>query len=208
LAWALTIAYALVTIGWAPLMASVVRGTPLSVPSSAIAVQAALDCRALTAAALSPVPGPGPVSIPASLAWQWSEHEVLPGGTDSLAIRWNLTEADGTDADPGAIWLADAPGYHSSGGSTSLDAGGQFVVGLSRGSTTLADRLVDPAGSGAGSGVPVSIDVARQLLRDDRFEFVLGAAGPLPARGSLTVEGYYVHHDAWTANPAAATCSW
>jgi hypothetical protein len=185
--------------------------SPLAVAASSVEVNAAIDCRAFIAVAADPAGDTSQVPIPASLAWHWSRHEVLPGGTDSLAIRWTLAMADGSDPEQSSIYLADAPGYHSDGSSSWLDGSpdGPFTSGLSTSATSLAGELTTANGADPNeAGFPVAIDVAQQLLRDDQFSFTLQDSLQRPDHGTLTVEGFYVHQDKWSAGPGTASCSW
>jgi hypothetical protein len=205
--------FVVVTLVWPAMLTwlAVPGNSPLAVTASAVAVDATLDCRAFSAAAADPAGDASQVPIPATVAWRWSQHEFLPGGTDSLAIRWTMAMPDGSDAGPSSIYLADAPGYHSDGSSSWLNGspGGPFTTGLSTSFTTLADQLATGHGADAtDTGFPVAIDVAEQLLRDDQFSFSLRDSLQPPDHGTLTVEGFYVHQDKWSAGPGTASCSW
>jgi hypothetical protein len=203
--------FAVVALVWSPMVDWLVTSgnSPLAVAADSVDVSVSLDCVALTRAVANGTDATA-VPIPATMSWHWTRHELLAGGTDSLAIRWTLVLPDGNDPGDGAIYLASAPGYHSTGSSSTLDAspGGPFSVGLSTGQTTLADQLLHQEDVGASAGFPVAIDVGQQRLQDDRFEFNLQAGGDPPAHGTLTVEGFYVHRNAWSAGPGAASCSW
>ncbi len=201
--------FVVVVLVWPAMLSwlAIPGNSPLAVTASSVEVDATLDCQAFAGAVGGTAANASQVPIPASLGWRWSQHEYLPGGTDSLAIRWKVALPDGSGPGPLAFYLADAAGYHADGSSTTLDASpdGPFTVGLSTADTSLADRLV---GATLVQGFPVSIDVAEQRLRDDRFTFRLRASDDPPVHGTLTVEGFYVHQNKWSAGPAIASCSW
>jgi hypothetical protein len=193
----------------------------LSVTPDALAITATLQC--------APPASPA-TELRATAKWRWTQHELLPHGTDALAFRWQVTDpATGDPLAPYLVQLTDAPGT----GVSITDQGranpgpdgspGPFWLGPEGPDSTedVVPALMSALGASddfahaatrqhhEGLAETVMIRVDRQQLRDGSFLMVLGpdpnAYGQV--HGEVTIDVGYVHAGRWIVWSEPVSCS-